>query len=223
MKFSVLMSVYINDSYDFFKQAFESIINQTKIPNEIVIVKDGPIKEEINQYLSNIRLNGINLKVINFEKNVGLGVALAKGLNCCENDLVARMDSDDISLNNRFEKQISLFEKDKELAIVGGFIKEFYESIDNVIGVRTVPLNSKQIQKYMRFRSPFNHVSVMFRKTEIIKSGNYQDYKLNEDYYLWVRLMKRHVKACNIKDILVLVRMNSSSYKRKSGDRKSVV
>jgi glycosyltransferase involved in cell wall biosynthesis len=211
------MSVYHGDKLEYFKSAFLSVVNQTLKPDEIVVIKDGPVDSEIDHFLSNIDIAPIFIKVKQLNRNYGLGIALAKGVKFCSHEIIARMDSDDISLPDRFYKQIRFFENNPKLSIIGGQIEEFFEKESRIVGVRRVPTSYKKILSFMKYRSPFNHVTVMFRKSSVIKVGNYQDFKLNEDYHLWVRLLSNRFFALNLEDILVRVRMNPSSFKRKGG------
>lgn len=216
LKFSVSICVYKNDNPEHFKLAIDSIINQTKKPNEIVLVVDGPVTIQHNEIIKEYE-DQVWFKVIRLSKNVGHGEARRIGLSNCINELVALMDSDDISVYDRFEKQIKCFEEDDELTIVGGNIKEFINSIDNVIGVREVPCNNDDIKQYLKKRCPFNQVTVMFKKSHIEKAGGYIDWYCNEDYYLWIRLFQHGFKFKNIEDNLVFVRVGEEMYQRRGG------
>ena len=168
IKFSVLMSIYKNDKKEFVQESIESIINQTVKPNEIIVVQDGPIPEEIKSLVSEYEKYDF-FKLIVLNENQGLGKALNIGLENCQYDIVARMDSDDICLEDRFEKQIKEFQKDDSLSVVGGFINEFIENPSEIIGVREVPLTNEEIIKHIKSRNPFNHMTVMFRKKDVFE------------------------------------------------------
>ncbi len=217
MEFSVLMSVYKNDKKEFLKLAIDSVINQTVKPNEIVIVEDGPIDEDMENLIKDYEKKYKFLKVIRQKENTGLGNALRIGLEECTYELVARMDSDDISVPDRFEKQLKEFEKDKELSIVGGFIEEFIDDTSNVVGIRDVPLENENIKQYIKSRCPLNHMTVMFKKEEVLKVGNYVEWHYNEDYYLWLRMYLANCKFRNLSDTLVKVRVGQEMYKRRGG------
>ena len=217
LKFSVLMSVYKNDKEEYLKKSIDSIINQTLKPNEIILVVDGPVPENIENLISEYEKNINFLKVIHLKENVGLGNALNIGLDNCSYDIVARMDSDDISVNNRFEKQIVEFEKDSTLSIVGGYISEFIDNPEESIGIREVPLNYEEISDFIKNRNPFNHMTVMFNKKGILEAGNYLDFYLLEDYYLWIRMFLKGMKMKNIDSILVNARVGADMYKRRGG------
>lgn len=214
--FSVCMSVYKNDKADEVKLAIESILNQTVKPDEVIVVVDGPVSYELNQLLEEFETNN-SIKRIIHPRNLGLGTALKTAVNASSNDLIARMDSDDISINDRFEKQLKCFEADPSLSIVGGSIAEFIGTPENIVGIRSCPTEDKDIKLYMKSRCGFNHVTVMFRKSEVLKSGNYQDWHYNEDYYLWLRMMLANCKFKNLEDILVKVRVGSDMYARRGG------
>lgn len=217
--FSVLMSVYRNDNADHFRKAVNSIINQTVSPTEIVLVVDGPVPSEIESIISDFEKSFTHFRVIRFSVNRGFGVACREGVNNCTNELIARMDSDDISVSNRFEKQLACFDDDKELSVVGGSICEFEGDTSNIVGKRVVPLSDKEIKYYLKWRSPMNHMTVMFKKSEVLRAGNYQDWYLNQDFSLWVRMFEAGCKFRNLAEHLVLVRVGKDMYARRGGYR----
>ena len=164
------MSVYRKDNPKYFQQAVESVINQTIKPSEIIIVKDGKLPEDLEVICDFLKeKNEISIRYVQLEKNMGLGIALQKGLIECNYDLVARMDSDDIAKENRFELQLNKFAEDRELVICGGYIEEFSETPDKVYALRRVPLECDDIRKFSKKRNPFNHMSVMYKKEKIQK------------------------------------------------------
>lgn len=209
-KFSVLMSVYYKEKPEYLEQSIDSIINQTIKPNEIVIVKDGPLTKELDNVIKNYKV-----KVVELKENVGLGKALKIGVENCKYDIIARMDSDDISVENRFELQLKEFEKDENLTLVGGQVIEFNE---NTLGKRrSVPTNVEEIKKFSKKRNPLNHMTVMFKKQDILSVGNYQHMPYFEDYYLWVLLLKNNYKIINIDNVLAYVRSGEDMTKRRGG------
>ena len=217
--FSVVTSVYKNDKPAFVRIALDSmLVYQTIKPAEIVMVQDGPVSDELCALLTEYerRYAGV-MNVIRLEKNGGLGNALQLGVNAAKYEIIARMDSDDICLPERFEKQLYYMEHHPEIAIVGGQIEEFIDTVDNVVGKRVVPCENDEIKMYIKSRCPFNHVSVMFRKHNILKVGNYQDWFWNEDYYLWIRLALAGYSMANLKDTLVKVRVGRDMYARRGG------
>lgn len=218
MNFSVLMSVYYKENPNYLKQALESVINQTVKPTEIVMVKDGRLTAELDLVIECFNKEFPKLlKVVELKKNQGLGTALKEGVKACAYDLIARMDTDDIAINNRFEKQIYVLSKNPEIDMVGSFIKEFDGGTDNILSIRKVPENFLSIKEYARKRNPFNHMTVMFRKNAVLKAGNYEPFLWNEDYYLWIRMIMNGSKMCNIPESLVFVRIGDEMYKRRGG------
>jgi glycosyltransferase involved in cell wall biosynthesis len=215
-KFSVSICVYKNDNPGHFKEALESVIKQTRKPDEIVLVVDGPIPESIDEVIKNYEGKSF-FKVIRLPKNVGHGNARRNGLENCSNKLIALMDADDISVPDRFEKQIKCFEQNEDISIVGGNINEFIDSIDNIVGIREVPQEDGEIKEYMKKRCPFNQMTVMFKVSDVIKAGGYKDWYNNEDYYLWIRMYQNGATFKNIKDSLVLVRVGKEMYQRRGG------
>ena len=208
------MSVYCKDSPEWLREAIKSIISQTAKPKEIIIVCDGPLTPELDKVLLE---NKAFIKTHRLEKNMGLGEALRQGLEHCSCGLVARMDSDDISVPDRFEKQLAFFEKNPGLAAAGGFIEEFDSQTLKPVSIRKVPLTEAEIRKFLKSRNPMNHVSVMFRKDAVMKAGGYKPFPLLEDYYLWARMTAKGFRLMNIPEILVKVRIDANMFGRRGG------
>ena len=186
--FSVCMSVYKNDKPADFIVAVHSIINQTVKPSEIIMVVDGPIPNELEEAISTIKVEYNGLKLVRFEKNQGHAAARQAGVDNATNELVAVMDSDDIALPNRFEKQLSFLQANPDIDIVGGQIDEFIGEVVNVVGRREVPCADADIKTYLRSRCPMNLMTILARKSSIQKVGGYIDWFCEEDYYLWIRM-----------------------------------
>lgn len=215
--FSVVLSVYKNDKPKYVKRALDSITTQQTLPpNEIILVVDGPIPSELKDLIHTYEKNPI-FNIIWIPKNKGLGNALRIGVNAAKYDLVARMDADDISLPDRFHKQIDFLKKNPQCDLIGGQISEFIEKEDNIVGRRIVPIFHDEILKEIKKRCPFNHVSIMGKRSSIIKAGNYIDWHFNEDYYLWIRMAQACSKFANLPEILVNVRVGKDMYKRRGG------
>lgn len=219
VKLSIITSVYKNDNPEYVRVALDSmLVNQNVKPAEIVLVQDGPVPSELSVLLNEYETKYPEvMHIIRLEKNGGLGNALKLGVENAKFDLCARMDSDDICLPDRFEKQLAYLEVHPECDIVGGQMTEFIDSPDNIVGRREVPLNNDDIYQYMRSRCALNHVTVMFRKEAVLKAGNYQDWFWNEDYYLWVRMMMAGCNFANISDVAVNVRSGADQYARRGG------
>ena len=215
--FSIAISVYKNDSPEFFDRALESITDlQTVKPDEIVLVIDGPVSDEIDavieKYAPRYTFNIIRLKT-----NGGLGNALKLAIENAKYDLIARMDSDDIAVPNRFELQLAFFNKNPKVDVCGGNISEFIQNENNIIGFRNVPTSNKDIRKFIKKRCPFNHMTVMFKKDSVIKCGGYLDFYFNEDYYLWIRMLLNNSIFSNLPVVLVNVRTGIEQYQRRGG------
>lgn len=215
---SVLMSVYVKEKPSNLVECFDSLLKQTVLAEEWVIVKDGPLTDELESVLSDYDKKNPNLiKFLIKEKNEGLGLALRDGLLVCSNEIIARMDTDDIAVPHRFEKQLKEFEKNPNIAICGSQIKEFEGSIDNIVSERIVPIQHDDIVKYQKRRSAFNHMTVMFKKSEVLKAGNYQHAPLMEDDLLWVNMLKSNCLAMNIDEFLVYARVGLEMIGRRGG------
>lgn len=216
--YSVLMSVYFKEKSDFLKQAIESMLNQTVKPDEIVIVEDGSLTDELYEVLNGYtqKYSAIFHRVIN-ETNLGLGKALNRGLEVCKNKLVARMDTDDISLLDRCEKQLKILSENSDIDIVGTNISEFINTPKETVSVRKVPCKHDEICSYLKKRCPFNHMSVMFKKSAVLNAGGYLDWHYNEDYYLWIRMYLNGCRFSNINENLVNVRVGQEMFARRGG------
>ncbi|WP_302298465.1 glycosyltransferase family 2 protein [Butyricimonas virosa] len=219
MDYSVLMSVYIKEQAIFLKEALESVFAQTLPPGEVVIVKDGPLTEELEQVLVSFQKQEQTLKVITLEQNMGLGKALQVGLEYCQFDLVARMDTDDICKPKRFEKQVHFMKMHPDISVVGTWIEEFSENKEKIESIRELPLENEQLLKFMKWRNPFNHMTVMFRKQAVISVGSYQPFYLLEDYYLWNRMANAGLKFANIGECLLWARGGYNMLQRRGGWR----
>lgn len=214
--FSVLMSVYKKEKPQFLDQALRSIEEQTVIPTEIVLVEDGPITAGLKEVIANHQKHFVNtFKVIKSAHNQGLGPSLRLGTKFVSTKWIARMDSDDISVPNRFELQLKEIIKEPDLAVIGGQIQEFAEKPSNVIGYRRVPTSEGLIRDFLKWRSPFNHPSVIISKKALLQVGGYIPYGNLEDYYLWARIIihKFHVK--NIDQVLLKMRVDEGMYQRR--------
>lgn len=212
--FSVLMSIYKNTKLNELVESLESIFNQSVKSNDIVIVFDGPVPNEIENYLDELSLEHPELNLIKCETNRGLGPALATGMEQCKNELIARMDSDDVCAPGRFEAQLAAFEAHPECAVIGGNMSEFTDVPENVCSVRNVPESHEEICEYMKKRCPFNHITVMIKKSDVMNAGGYQSWYCNEDYYLWVRMYMSGCKFYNIQKILSCARVDSMMERR---------
>ncbi|MBR5778861.1 MAG: glycosyltransferase [Bacteroidales bacterium] len=218
-KFSIITSVYKNDKPEYVREALDSmLVEQTTKPSEIVLVRDGQVPDELESILNEYESRYHNIfNIIRLEQNRGLGNALKLGVETAKYDIIARMDSDDICLPNRFEQQLKYMNENPDTDIVGGQMTEFIGSSDNIVGTRVVPCTNAEIYEYMKNRCALNHVTVMFKKDAVLKVGNYQDWFWNEDYYLWIRMMIKGCQFANLPEPLVNVRSGADQYARRGG------
>lgn len=216
--FSVAISVYKSDNPMCFDRALSSITDlQTIKPDEVVLVVDGPVSNDIDLVIKKYEDKYSFFNVIRLEKNGGLGNALKIAVENAKYNLIARMDSDDVSVNTRFEEQLSFFVNNPDIDIVGGDITEFIDKESNVVGKRSVPKSNLEIREYMKTRCAMNHVSVMYKKASVMDAGGYQDWFWNEDYYLWIRMWLNGAKFANTGTVLVNVRVGEEMYQRRGG------
>lgn len=217
--FSVLISVYQKERPEFLRLALDSIWElQTLKPSEIVIVCDGPLTTELNLVIDQFSSKA-PAKILRLKENQGLGEALARGLQICSHELVARMDSDDISVSDRFEKQVKFMTVHPEISVSGTDIAEFAETTNKVCSFRRLPSDPDDLFHFARRRNPLNHMTVIFRKSEVIDAGNYQDFHGYEDYFLWIRMLKKGALIGNISENLVYARVGNNMHARRRGLR----
>ena len=217
-KYSVLMSLYIKEKPEYLPLSIDSMLNQSVKPDEIIIVEDGPLNDDLYSIVNEYKENHPEIFTIIVNKsNLGLGLALNEGLKVARNELVARMDTDDISKPDRCEKQLKRFEEKPELAIVGSHIDEFVGEKENVVSQRRVPLTSEDIYRYAKKRSALNHPAVMYRKSAVMAEGGYSDLKRNQDVDLFGRMLFKGYKAENIDEALLWFRSSDElAARRKS-------
>lgn len=219
MSYSVLMSVYKKEKPGYLRESINSVLKQTLLTDDFVIVCDGPLTEALDAVLS--ELQGSHADIIRIHRlaqNRGLGRALNEGLALCRNEIVARMDSDDICFPDRMEKEYKLLVEQK-LDLVGSTLIEFEQTTDQPTGSRMVPADQKSIEKFARRRNPFNHPTVMYRKQSVERVGSYQDFYLFEDYYLWIRMLMADMKVMNIEEPLLYMRTGDGMLERRGGIR----
>ena len=224
VKFSLLICVYAKDSPEYLKECLESLGASTVSPDEIVIVKDGPVTEALEEVFSLFRQNGHHsaepctcINIITLPENVTLGPARAAGIEAAKNEWVAIMDSDDICRPDRFEKQLKMIEENPNLGLIGGQISEFTDSADNKVSKRIVSLTHDDIVSFAKKRSPFNHMTVMFKRSEVLCAGSYRLFPWMEDYDLWTRMIKNGTICANSPDVLVDARIDKKTFMRRRG------
>lgn len=213
-KFSVLMSLYYKERPGNLNSCLESLVSQTLSAHELILVLDGPIPDDLKQVIEQY-VPYLNIVIVPIDINVGLGRALNHGLKYCSHDIVARMDTDDICKPNRFELQMLEFNKDPSLVMVGSSIIEFDESGNE--RTKSLPLDFDKIKIFCEKKNPFNHMTVMFKKDEVINSGGYIHHFYMEDYNLWLRLISMNKKVKNIEPVLVKARVDSSTMMKRRG------
>lgn len=218
MKFTVLLSLYYKESAEYFSECLTSIENNTLQPDQIIIIYDGPVGDILESTVSKFQGN-LPIEVFPLSKNVGLGNALNYGLQFCRNDVVFRMDTDDICMANRFQKQLLFMQNNPDVAILGSATEEFDGLMVVSQGIRFSVSEHEEIKRYSRKRNPFNHMTVVFRKSVIEKVGGYQHHFLMEDYNLWLRVISSGYKTHNLKDVLVRVRAGNNMLIRRKGLR----
>lgn len=230
LKFSVIISIYEGNVPELLRSALDSLLSQTLLPEEIFIVADGPVPALLEEEVQRLKFKVQNLPqplpegksvpevtYLPLERHGGLGEAMRRAVEVVKGEFIARMDADDICLPDRFEKQMMCFEEEPTLSVVGGQIAEFDGDVKNITGRRVVPLEHEEIVSYMKSRNGMNHVTAIFKKADLLDSGNYQPLEWFEDYYLWVKMIQHGCKFKNISDDVVLVRAGKAQADRRGG------
>jgi glycosyltransferase involved in cell wall biosynthesis len=214
--FSLLVPVYDGDRPDHLRRALRSAVDdQTVRPDQVVIVRDGPVRDELAECLDEfVRRSPVPVTLVPLPHNSGLGPALDQGLAASWFDVIARMDADDVAMPHRFEVELPLIE---DADIVGAGLLEFVEDTDHIVGQRTPPTEPGQIQRYARMHDPFNHPTVVYRRRAVLAAGGYGDLPLMEDYALFARMLAGGARAVNVAEPLVFYRVGAQAYKRRGG------
>ena len=214
-KFSVLISIYRKENPLWFREALDSVFAQTIRPSEIVLVEDGPLTPELYAVIEEYCQKYPIFNIVKNEANLGLGLALRKGVEACSNEIIARMDTDDLLPSDRFEKQLHIIEKGYD--VVSCMSMAFKDTINNVIAIKKRPEFHEDIVKLAHKRSPVCHAACFMRKSKVLEAGNYVHRQYYEDYNLWVRMILAGSKFYNIQEVLYYVRTDDRQVQRRGG------
>jgi glycosyltransferase involved in cell wall biosynthesis len=215
---SALIAVYAREDPAFLDQALESLALQTRPADEVVLVEDGPLGGDLDAVVA-AHARRLPLTRVALPANVGLGAALRIGVECCRGELVARMDSDDICVADRFDRQVRALRGDRAAAVAGGAIAEFIAAPGVTVAFRRPPAASAEIARRAKSRNPLNHMTVMFRREAVLAAGNYRPFRGFEDYHLWVRMLMAGSRFINLPEVLVHVRAGEGMLDRRRGLR----
>ncbi len=216
MKLSVLMSIYDKESPACLRQCLDSIAAQTRSADEIVLVEDGPLGQQLQATIAAYR-SVLPIVSVPLPSHAGLGAALRAGVYVCQGEYIARMDTDDICVPDRFEKQISFLESNPKVDVVGAAIAEFEEDFASPRSLRLLPAAGPSLRRFAKSRTPMNHVTVVFRKASVVCAGNYESCPGFEDYHLWARMLTLGYRLHNMQETLVYVRCGNGMQGRRGG------
>ncbi|MGH3322388.1 MAG: glycosyltransferase [Streptosporangiaceae bacterium] len=217
--FSLLLAVYRGDRPDFVRVAFRSAVHdQTRRPDQVIVVRDGPVPAVLEHCVKQLEESSpVPVTVVRLEEGSGLGPALDAGLAASRHDVVARMDADDVSMPHRFAVQLPIIESGAD--IVGSGLLEFAADVSDVVGRRTPPCDPAEIARYARFHDPFNHPTVVYRRSTVLAAGGYRHLPLMEDYWLFARMLANGARGVNVPEPLVFYRIGAGAYARRGGTR----
>lgn len=212
-----VMAVYHMEKPSNLELAIKSMLTQTVKASRIIIVKDGPLGEELDSVIESFTDESIS--IYGFEVNRGVAEAWNFGVRMSDTKYIARMDSDDVSHPQRLEFQLDYL-KHNDIDVLGGFIQEFTVNdtmleADNP--VRVVPLTHEEIKRSLDKRNPMNHVTVIFKKSAWEKVNGYQMIKNHVDWWFWARMLNSDVKFNNMDKMLVYVRKDPDQIQRRGG------
>ena len=215
--FSLLLPTYHADDPHHLRRAFASaVVEQALPPTEVVLVRDGVVPPALQSTIDELSdTSPVPVRVVSLEDTFGLGHALHAGLSACTHEIEARRDADDISMPERFAKQIPLLTRGYDL--VGSALLEFGDDEDDIVGLRTPPLDESTIRAWSRFHDPFNHPTVVYRRSVVQSVGGYRDLPLMEDYWLFARMIDAGARVANVADPLVKYRVGAGAYARRGG------
>ena len=221
---SVLMSVYKAERPQYLDMALRSVFSQTLKADKVVLVEDGRLTPELDEVIEKWKSAEASLVVLPFEKNRGLAVALNEGLKVIDTEFIARMDTDDIALPQRFEKQMDFLKNNKVIDVVGTFIQEINEKNEIIKDIVKYPVVHKECYEFFAKRDPLAHPTVMFRKSYFEKIGEFYTERFvginkQEDSDLWFKGFLHNCKFSNIPEILFQFRRSESFYQRRTGFR----
>lgn len=219
-QFSVLLPVYRGDKASFVRRAVQSVtLEQTLRPDELVIVRDGPVGEDLDHVLADAvggsLAGGVPVVLVPLAENVGLARALEAGLHACRHEIVARADADDVSVSARFATQVPLIADGLDL--ISSAIAEFETDEDDTGLVRAWPTDATEIARLARFQDPFNHPAVVYRKSAVRAAGGYRHLDKMEDYWLFARMIQAGSRVGNVAEPLVKYRVGAGAYTRRGG------
>jgi glycosyltransferase involved in cell wall biosynthesis len=216
--FSVLMSCYKNDSSEFLHAALLSILQQSVRPAELVLVKDGHLNPDLDYVIEEFEARfsdtAVNFILLPLPANEGLGKALQAGLLVCTEEYIVRMDADDISRSARLQRLSDIITRNPEVDIFGSQIEEFFESPNDLGRFRNVPLEHDDIVRHGVWRNPMNHVTVCFKRSVVLEAGGYEPMLWFEDWFLWLKLIRKNIKFKNVYEVHVDVRVSSFAERR---------
>jgi len=214
---SALLSIYHGTRAGELRRSLDSIAAQSRPPDEVVLVLDGPVSPDVRSCCDEMA-GRLPIRLLEFPRNRGLGLALRDGLEACRNGLVARMDTDDVSRPTRFEEQEAYLAVNPGVSLVGGILREFYGNGSETVAVdRAMPTSEQAVRRIARFRNPVNHPTIMFRRDDVLQVGSYQHFPLLEDYHLVVRLLASGRTVVNLDRVFVETSPDDAFFRRRGG------
>ncbi|SDB07111.1 Glycosyl transferase family 2 [Pseudomonas sp. NFACC23-1] len=212
--FSVLMSIHASEQSNYLEACFESLLRQSLQASEVVLVEDGPLPKNLSKSIERFR-SVLPLISVKLERNIGLACALNEGLRYCRHEIVARMDTDDVCVPERFEKQVKFMLRHPDIDVLGAMVEEFDSSMQHSLGIRRLPLAHTELLRFARMRSPISHPTVMFKKQAVLDVGGYPPFRKAQDYALWSLMLTKNYRMQNMDEVLLKMRAGNSMMARR--------
>ncbi len=212
----VVMAVYDGVRPDHLADALLSLDRQSRRPDELILVADGPLTGAQEEVLKRAQTHAFRTTRIDLPQRSGAGKARQAGLERATADLVAIADADDVSLPERLEVQAELLNSGAMDAL-GSAMQETDADAGDILGVRRLPAEHGAIVKLARYNNPINHPTLMFRRDAVLAVGGYRDVPWLEDYDLMIRLIGSGVRLHNTQQVLVKFRGGAPAQRRRRG------
>jgi glycosyltransferase involved in cell wall biosynthesis len=215
-EYSVSMSVYSGEKPEFLKKSLDSMLSQSHPCKELILVCDGALGHDLDKTIGEYEAAYPEvMRVLRMEKKPGVGACANAAIKAAETEYIVKMDSDDVALPQRCEKQLRLMQEKPWLDMCGAFIEEFDSETGGTIAVKRTPAEDSEIREYAKRRNPFNNQTLVYKKSAAVRAGGYDTVRRCEDYEFVVRMLRSGAKGENIPEVLVKYRVTPENLTRR--------